>query len=195
MDPPHAEEREHLCGHAHACTHGINHFSDGMTSVAAAGRSWRWTRNYLISHFPAIAFPLLFLCTSSRNRHLLFHCFRLVIFVPFCPLSRPNALTGLLSSKLMSTLIEAIIGLIALINHLSCGTTFVGIWNRCWYWLRVAAQFAGGKKQNYIRAIWFERKHLYFKQKGKAWKYKSCTAWEQERHSLNGCDPLAEWEL
>lgn len=24
---------------------------------------------------------------------------------------------------------------------------------------------------------------------------KSCTACEEERHSLNGCDPLGEWEV
>lgn len=53
----------------------------------------------------------------------------------------------------MSTLIEAVIALIALINHLSCGTTFVGIRNRLWRWLRVAAHFAGAKKENYIIAL------------------------------------------
>lgn len=51
-------------------------------------------------------------------------------FPPSCLLHLPEARTELLNSKLMSTLIEAVIGLIALINHLCGGTTFVGIWNR-----------------------------------------------------------------
>lgn len=95
----------------------------------------------------------------------------------------------------MSTLIEAVIGLIVLINHLSCGTTFVGIWNRRWHWLRVAAQCAGGKSSttSLSQATWLEHKHMPLKQKGKAWNYQKLC--EEEHHSLNGCDPLFEWEL
>lgn len=121
------------------------------------------------------------------------------MFPPSCLLSLPEALTELLNSKLMSTLIEAVIGLIALINHLSGGTTFVGIWNRCWHWLRVTALFAGREKQNYIR-VWKQQDPsvnicILSRRKSMEISERNWRACEEERHSLNSCDPWGEPQL
>lgn len=97
--------------------------------------SWEVINFSLFSLCPCLP-PSLSPSLSSGSLPHSFHYFQLVIF--------SHSATSLaqrpflhFNSELITALIETVIALIALINHLSCGKAFVGICNSCWHWLFV----------------------------------------------------------
>lgn len=72
-----------------------------------------------------------------------FHYFHLVIFSHSATSPAQRLFHTRLNSQLITALIQTVIALIALINHLSCGKAFVGICNRCWHWLFIQGGMSG----------------------------------------------------
>lgn len=97
--------------------------------------SWEVINFSLSSLCPCLP-PSLSPYLSSGSLARSFHYFQLLIL--------SHSATSLaqrpflhFNSELITALIETVIALIALINHLFCGKAFVGICNCCWHWLFV----------------------------------------------------------
>lgn len=110
-----------------------------MITITAAGRrqqmSWEVINFSLFSLCPCLP-PSISPCRSSGSLPHSFHYFHLVIF-SHSATSQAQRPFLRVNSELITALIETVIALIALINHLFCSKAFVGICNCCWHWLFV----------------------------------------------------------